>query len=546
MRNKNTLLAAAITATLSMMNQAAYATDMKNCITAASCNTATVNVPTTGLIYGSHLFDASSGGNVILPSSGLAGVAFDVEGTINFGFEFEVKLSNGAKFNDHPLLTFFSNTAAAAATVVEPNPNCANKSECSWTIDVTGEIQDVDLFYLVYNLTNASALKTPGETIKMTSDWTSIGTGDPARGLEVTLATSKDPLTVTLEPGTETTTRVSVSSNNTEFTSTSTTTTEFLNSNEAVIGYLSIKNDTSVAAADGKTVDTSTPPVSVSWDLGNTGFEAGFDADTSIETTLTIDSGQFASSLTASTGSVYIGLPGLVSGSIDVSTKIKATSVTSTTAIWELSNSNLQDITDMSDGVTTNGEGKPVIVIETDGTNPVNIEENPPNATLVIDYVDENSQKDVTYGPTELTDFRQDGTRCWVYNVPPPSTEGVADTFNLRITNDSSSVAGTILGTLYPMGGESTGLTNPVFTSVNLLGEGVELGAYQTVRITADDLTALGGDTPYVWWESGNRRGTLLITSTLPKLEILTLMRDTNADVLTNVSTGAHGSACQN
>jgi len=542
MRNKNILLAAAITATLSIMNQAVYATEMTNCdetcpdAPTIGGDIAALTIVTNDGVYGSHLFGSSSGSLVLPDNTDIALnrtiIKFKVEGTINFGFKFEVELSNGARFSDAPILEYKGD----ANLTGDGTSSCANQSDCSWTIVIPEdkEIADSEVFYLAYNLTNLSALETPGEVIKMTSNWTNISSGDPARNLEATLVTSQDPLTVTLEAGTENTTRISVSTNNTEFTTNSTDTTEYVSANEAVIGYLSIKNNSGVSAANG-----------LPWSLGDSNDAEGADDD-DIETTLTIDSGQFAASLTESSGSVYIGLPGLQSDTIDRGTKISATSVTSTTAIWQLSNTDLKNITDAVAGTGTfaGNAGTPVIVIETDGTNAVNIEENPPEATLVIDYVD--GQLDVTYGPTELTDFRQDGTRCWVYNVPPPSTEGVADTLNIRITNDSSSVAGTILGTLYPMGGESTGLTNPVFTSVNLLGEGVELGAYQTVRITADDLTALGGDTPYVWWESGNRRGTLLITSTLPKLEILTLMRDVNVNILTNVSVGAHGSACQN
>ncbi|EDN70279.1 secreted protein [Beggiatoa sp. PS] len=544
MRNKNTLLAAAITATLSMMNQAVYATDLKNCdstcnatATAVSAKTV-IEVSSEGITYGSHLFGSSSG-SLVLPDNTedadrRAAVIFEIEGTINFDYQFEVELSNGAKFNDAPILVFQNGSSVSAdgnpGDADVQNVSCANKNACSWTITVNSELQDKDVFYLAYNLVNVSALETPGETIKMTSNWTNISSGDPARNLEATLATSRDPLTVTLNAGTENTTRISVSTNNTEFTTNSTVTTEpeYVDANQAVFGYLTIKNNSDVSAADG-----------TEWSLGENN-KAGFNADDGIETTLTIDSGQFAASLTESSGSVYIGKR----NADDSITRIAAaTSVTSTTAIWELSDSDLKAIT--IDTLTeTDTTGRRVIIIETDGSNPVNVEENPPEATLVIDYV--IGQQDVTYGPTEMTAFRQDGTRCWVYNVPPPSTEGVADNLNLRITNDSSSVSGTILGTLYPMGGESTGLTNPVFTSVNLLGEGVELGPYQTEHLTADEISALGGDTPYVWWEAGNRRGSLLITSTLPKLEILVLMRDSTTKILTNLSTGAHGSACQN
>jgi hypothetical protein len=543
MRNKNTILAAAITATLTIMNQA-YALDATNfagtSFTSDGGDT-TGTISTTlaesekGIRYGSHLF-GSGNTPATLPSGEKAAVKYEVEGSIGFTFEFKATLSNGAKFSDAnsgPQLVYNHGNSNASDDPSISGGSCGGEKECIWTVtlDANEKLNDGFLFYVLYQLTNTDALQDPGEKINLSATLSSTLSGSIATDKSVTVAQSEDPLDVEIEPGEDFNLRISVSSNNTEFVTTATDSEELLSANDVVIGYLRIQNNTDVHGVDGTT----------NWDLGlSNNFEAGFDEGNNLNTALTITSGQFNASITGSSGSVYIGLPGESGGTISTnSNKIEATSVTSTTATWELSDTDLQAIT--ANSSTTQ---RPVIVIETDGTNAVNLEENPPEATLTIDYKD--YQQDITYGPTELADFRQDGTTCWVYNVPPPSSEGVADVMNLRITNDSASVSGEILGTLYPMNGDTTSLTNPIFSGINLLGEGVELGAYQTVRITADDIAALGGDTPYVWWEDGGRRGSLLISTTLPKLEILVLMRDGNTGIVSNLSTGASGFACQN
>jgi hypothetical protein len=542
MRNKNTILAVAITATLAVMNQA-YALEADNesntsitldVVSSDSTSQTVISVPEDGIVYGSHLFGSGNTPET-LPSGSNAAVKYTVEGSIGFAFDFQVTLSNGAKFDDNPILGFVDSSGNSNTPTFTGGDDCEGETECIWTVNMVDvpdpKLQDGSLFYVFYNLSNTDALQEPGEKIDLSATLNSTLNGSLATDLSVTVAQSEDPLEVEITPGEDISLRISVSSGSTEFVTTGTDSEELVSANEAVIGYLSIQNNSNVVGPDGST----------SWTLGNgEDFEAGFDEDTNIDTGLSITSGQFNASITGSSGSVYIALPGLEDDAVSSNDdKIEAVSVTSTTAFWELSDTDLGNLT----AAVTDGN-LPAIVIETDGTNTINIEENPPEATLVIDYV--KYQQDITYGPTELVDFRQDGTTCWVYNVPPPSTEGVADVMNLRITNDSASVSGEILGTLYPMNGDTTSLTNPIFSGINLLGEGVELGAYQTVRITADDIAALGGDTPYVWWEDGGRRGTLLISTTLPKLEILVLMRDGNTGIMSNLSTGASGFACQN
>jgi hypothetical protein len=315
---------------------------------------------------------------------------------------------------------------------------------------------------------------------------------------------------------------VSVASGNTEFSSRDPNSTEFYGPNEAVVGYFCLENIADVYDFTGKT-----------WALGNTNtssggsdaFDAGYDADNNVDTALSILGGQFAASVTDSKGAVILKLSDL-SG-----TDILAESVTTSDAIFQLSNDELMKIA----GACSTDGAKIPITVKTDGTTPINLDlENPPELCFKLDYAEANSEHDIDYpesGCVTLRKFRQDGTSCMVYQVPPSSA---IEELNLRITNDSN-IAGTVKGTLYALAGG-----DPVFTGVDLLGR--ELKAGETVRITNSNLENDLEGGPYSW----TGRGTMQITSTLPRLEIMTLLRNRlePGSPLINMSVGAHGTAC--
>jgi hypothetical protein len=561
---KNTILATAITATLSTLN-VAYAgtfanltnTDCYKVITgttvseaaaaATACDSGTISITnqvagfpvnyvpseaeTKPILYGTHIFGSASSGVILpsasntpttLPTTNPAIVKYTIEGSVGFDFEFKLTLSNGAKFSGEPKLYIDSattNQATNGNSAPDPKSGCNSTAFCTWAIDLNdASFKNDDVFYVSYYLTNAQVLGTAGETIKMTARLGDAFTVIDEQ--EIAVAASVDPLEVKLESAVIGQIRVSVASNNTEFNSKGTT-DELLNQYAAIIGYLTIENQPSVFANDGLT----------EWNLGSSTPNAVnvFKAATATggnNTNLTITEGQFAASVTPTETSIST-IGGVSLRKLDGTTIVGATTVTSTDASFDFTDAQLNTITLQSNG-------RVAIVVQADGKTAVNIGENNPVARFVLDYTETSGQQDIEYPTSEMRKFRQDGTSCWVYSVPP---KGASDILNLRITNDST-IAGIVNGTLYSMAGGE-----PVFSKINLLGTDVELQPGATVRVTqakiADDLE--GG--PYSW----TGRGTLQITSTLPELEILTLLRSIQpGSPLTNMSVGAHGSACQN
>jgi hypothetical protein len=549
MRKKNTILAVAITATLSAMNLASagtfknvtndtcYKTIIGDGVTQAATACATLPtltntsqgsglptsfVPTASadspVIYGTHLF-GSGGSALILPKTDKAIAKYTVEGEIGFDFEFKVSLSNGAQFNNDPTLTLDSAQGGITGLTVpkEGTGNCNGKTYCTWSIGLnSGKLLNSEAFYVAYQMKNAHALATIGETIDLTARLGSAFTVIDEQ--TVSVAASANPLDVKLAGATDGQIRVSVTSGNTEFNSKGVA-EDLLNQSSVIIGSLTIMNQPYVFGDTGLN----------EWALGDTTqgvFKAG-TATGGHNTKLTITNGQFAASVTppegeTSTGKVYLR----DSAGSEVAA---AQTVTATEATFELTDGQLALIT-----ASDSGNGKVDIVLQADGETAVNIEENPPEATFILDYQATTSLQDETYPVAELRKIRQDGTSCWVYNVPPATA---IDILNLRITNESS-ISGTVMGTLYNMSGG-----DPVFTNVNLFGAGGDIPPGATKRVTqaniANDLE--GG--PYSW----TGRGSLYMTSTLPELEIMVLLRATTPGApLTNLSTGASGAACQN
>jgi hypothetical protein len=562
---QNTILAVAITATLSTLNMA-HAGTLKH-VTVLSCYTAITTgtaspctiAPTSGsvatspvttalatikagltgyvptktnslaVVYGSHIFGSSSSG-IVLPSdkSALLNASattsmlakYKVEGSIGFNFDFKLSLSNGAKFKDDPSIYIVSTIYTGASSPTATTNSCS-AGACSWPIPFENDdkLVDGDVIYIAYHITNVQALGTPGETINLTATLGDAVTTVDTQVLPV--ATSQVPFTVKLYAATGGPVRASVASGNTEL-SAKTATNELLSQYSAILGYLEIKNDTTTFANDGVSI----------WKLGDTtGGVNVFKAATGTggkNTSLTITEGQFAASVTPETGATTTGDVTLRTLPDNGNTLIVAAkSVTSTTATFELTDANLAAITGATD------EGKVAIAFTADGKTAINIEENAPTATLVIDYHETTSAQDINYPEAELRKIRQDGSTCWLYNIPKPTAQ---DILNIRITNESS-VAGTLMATLYNQeGGEA------VFTNLNLFGAGGDIQPGATKRVTQDNIENLEGG-PHSW----TGRGIMFLSSTLPDLEMMALMRQkTPGAPLTNLSTGASGVACKN
>ena len=554
---KNTVLAAAITTALSI--NVVYAGNFANwptTCTATPCGAASgiafdddndttnaarnvvfasnvVKSTEKGINFGTHLFGSSA---VILPSgtSDYFAAKYTLVGEVDFPFEFKATLSNGAQFNGTTTLEFLSKTNNN--TTIQSGPtltsNCDSKSVCQWSISPSSAtLKDGDMFFVFYKIKNAQVLANAGEKITLSAQLGTTFTPALIDTREVSVAAGAAPLGVTFEAGTDTGIRISVAAQNTEFSSKTTGSSEFTSPQAVTMGYLKMahEGDTTnpIVASDGST----------RWSLGNTDttaggaavFGAGFDSTNKIDTSLTISGGQFAASVKGTTGKVYLDIDTAKCASITpTSTQIEADLVDETNATWELTNTELKDITSVSSPTVLGGcNSKIPIVIKTDGTTSVNTVENAPTGSLTLDYAETNSLHDLLFGPTELSKFKADGTVCWVYNVPKSTA---TDTLALRITNDSSS-AGTVNGTLYGQDGTK------IFPAdgsppLNLLGDGVELAPGETKAIFSTTLEGLEGG-PYTWVQ----RGALQITSTLSRLEVLTLLRSSTG-TLTNLSTG--------
>jgi hypothetical protein len=186
------------------------------------------------------------------------------------------------------------------------------------------------------------------------------------------------------------------------------------------------------------------------------------------------------------------------------------------------------------------------LYVKTDGNTAINIPpEDGPKVQFSLDYA--TSKKGLKY-PADtdpavmLTRYIQDGVSCWVFNVPFPDA---IDELNLRIINDSTLAPvgpDCVWGTLYGKDGKPIGKKTS-------LGCPTKEG---TLYLNSDKLKAL-------FTTTGGGRGSLFLTSTLAKMEVMALLRlksppcfgnvpggcsTPNTNPLTNLSTGAHGVAC--
>lgn len=559
MRKDNVLLAAAIAATLVVPMSAAYAglanygggcgstgictinfTDGAGAGTVTATATNSFSIISTidadqGIMYGTHLFGAS-GNNVVLPATtNYAAAEWTVEGTP--GGEIQVTAEvDGASFVEKEL--YLSYKVAPA----NPNPGLTIKGEinsnagdcnstrtkCTWLLSgATDTLHNDDKLYVVYKLNKAAdRLKEDNGQVKMTVKLGTATNEDIMGKEEIVIATGTDPLTVTLEETFNTNIKIATAEGSKGFISTATTTPlELFNSDEVIFGYLTVKQDNGAVADDGYTP----------WALGdaisaNTIFKAAHSATDGVNTMLTIkEGGQFAASLKGSKGSVNLRDD---QGNLIAEAK----SVTENEAIWELTDENLNAI------ATGN---RMSISVKVDGETMVNVpEEDFPKAQLTLSYAATNSMKDIKYPPGDdegvlLTKYRLDGTVCWVYNVAFPAA---TDEINIRITNDST-VEGCVKGSLFGTDGTEIGTG------------AVELGCVQggaTLYIGSAKIAEL-----FNLPSDKQGRGVMLVTSTLPRMEMLSMLRakspvcygaacspPNNYNPLTNISVGAHGVAC--
>ena len=378
----------------------------------------------------------------------------------------------------------------------------SGKSTATFLVEPSKGVDDLklasgDKLMLIYKLGNTKALASSGQKINMAVSLKTPLTNikvNPARTL--TGASSRLGIKeADIKPIISGSIKISVLTDSKEFVGDY---PQFIGSREAAIAYINIDND-----------DENTDNQKVKIADGITNFELGKTGALADKSSFKITEGQFAASI-KTPGKVFIE-----AGSVN----LQADEITETEATWKLQDTHLQSI-------ETAGDDQTSVHIKTDGKTAVNVPENNPMATLIIDF-DDTGMTDLTV-ETELQKIKKDGTICHIYNVP---NTGAGDALSIRITNDSA-MSGKLTITLYNMDG-----TQAIDAGTELFG-GEEIKPDETRRLSAADLEALAGA---AW--TGRARA--VISSTLPKLAILALLRQTVPGApLTNLSVGATGNSC--
>ena len=572
MRKNNTLLAAAIAATFVVSMNAAYAglanypvcSGSDTDIATSECNmqyTANATVGTVvpicdsaqGVMYGTHLFGDSSSG-VALPSSasnGYAAAVWYIKGTPKDRMQLTATIQ-GAEFDfggasktstvtsDYPKLVFDSSVTTSPFSQGTHTKSCTT-TECKWRFgNESTTLADGDKFYIIYKITNASTtLGTAGGQVTMAVKIGTINQEDIIGSEEtITVATSKEPLKINFQSTNNPYIKVSVAAENKGFITqiaSGSEDLELIAPDKAIFGYVYAEKAECVKLVDGYT----------DWNFNDVDDDA---------TTLTInEEGQFNASLTDSSGRVYLDT---------TAGEIAADSVTTTDAVWNLGGIQLQNIFDSLISSTTSSNCPNYtstttacvpIVIQADGTNQINIPaEEGPKAQLNLSYSTTTANKtDIKYPSDDAAEQRlakyiQDGISCWVFNVP---FGGAVDEFNMRVINDSSTTPVNLDGT-----------PNTDCVQGTLYGpDGTEIGK-ESLGCPPAGGTLYIGNTQlreiYSGYPSTTGRGTMFITSTLQKMEVLAMLRRKsppcfgdkvcagNNNPLTNLSTGTHGVAC--
>lgn len=461
-----------------------------------------IHVPKTdGVLYASELF-GSGAGTTQLPEGQKAAVVYTVDGEIRVNFDIIFTLSNGAAFVANPVLVLMSNTDTTGITIGTPS---LTGQSVTFRVEVTPSagqiIRDGAQFGLLYNFSGATALSTPGEEITMTAALqTKLNFIDQAvnPSREVTIASSSRAIDVQLSPELSGEAFISVSSDSKEFTGTSLPGGGgvYMNSSEVRIGYLALQVSDKVKQKDGTSA----------FALSDTGTSAA-------GSTLVIENCQCAASRELP-GKIYIQAGSGINGEVDEE---------GLSATWTFDNTALQNIIT----TTTNSDDNKgaAIIVKVDQSTQINIPEDPPLASAEISFT--TAGADIITDEAELRKTRRDGMNCTIFNVPPTNA---TDILSIRITNDSG-VAGTVRGTMYALDGTA------LFVAQDL-NNANPIAAGETIRISSQDLEAIAGT-----WTG---RATLEISSSLPRLEVLALLRErlNPAAPLTNLSLGAHGDSC--
>lgn len=535
MRN-NRLLGVAIAATLSLPLAVTHAatTGLQN-VGSSIANELTAGLSNkilTGGTITSTSFDTLSGQDVVdVPTSGIT-YAIDVLGGSTAATLPKTKkaavvytISTGSQINKQVEVTFTLSEGVFAQTPMLGISDSGNQIVDADIVYLTGgqgaksttfrvhtertnkQLENGDQLMLAYQFQDAPSLQAAGGKVEMTvAVVDSLDTNNPKGPLNpertVTIANSGQALTAALKSEDAGTIYLSTQKDSKEFTGSG---GAYIDTLTARIGFLTLKNEANFKQSDGEKdflVGDST---------------TGADGKLKTGTKLEITSGQFS----ASSGKVSLYYSSATPPIIKTADVVQTGN--SYTATFELGDTELANI-------RTNANGKDVeIRMGVDGSTVINTVENPPQATLTLDF-EEDYVTDVTTGPTSMRQIGQDGMTCTVYNIP---FKGNSDIPNIRITNESST-AGKLTAKMYDQNGNSIG--DPAGLALN---GGNPVGPGETIHVNS---TTLVDEVGFPNWTG---RAIMKVTATLPKIEVLLLIRNSAPGAPpTNISAGATGDAC--
>jgi len=444
---------------------------------------------------------------------------YTVEETLSSNFKATFALSNGAAFgkkinlSSGTTLDFVAHPSGTHSAVTPSSGGDSGDTEVTFLVQPTdnnGFNRSGDnTLVLRFLLTDLDALQSPGEEIKMTvslfdsSGNTQIDT--PSKTATVATSARGSDIQLNADPGPA---EIDVSTGSLNFIGNGTITSTMVS-----LGSIKLGSQSGPIVADG------------------TSWEFNVSDPKPQSATLTILNGNFGASLSTDdggtgNGAVFLNLVNK-DGTYDTDTDpsdIAADTVTADTAIWELDSEDL-------DVLTNNTDDTSYITILADGTTEINDFNDPPEATLLINY---GGSKQDTF-KKKLLHIKRNGTVCSLYNVPNPTA---IDAMNLRITNTSSK-EGVLRGTLRQMDG------TVLFKNALLLGteDAPETVApNETVRLTQDDIDAVNVAVGNASGWTG--RAVLTISSDVTSMEIFGLLRSKSGGPLINMSVGGTGNGC--
>ena len=554
---KNRILGAAIAAALSMQMGIAYAggSFLNETASGGTSPTDYIAVPEDGIRYASELFGSSVGVPALpsttgTPATPRAKVTYTVGTAEIKGADSSDKLvvkfefPGGEKFAEHPTLNFVNVGGTCTGPISTPNSTPTeggtNNSYVIFKVDTSTTtlcVEAGDELELLYRVAGVTADATVTMQASLQAD-SPLVNKDVTRTATVILP-SAPAIEIDLKPQLSGWVKIDVNNDEKKFVGDSTTLGAYQDEFKAEIGTILVKNLSVTAAATTAAQDDY--KVMESTGAAEFKFTGATTGDTVVSTSLNkleITGGQFNAS-TAS-GMVYIDIDNdnLYDSTTD---PVAVVDAATNTATFKLSDAHMNTLATANDFRA--------IRMQVNGTTPINIVEVPPHGTFTVDFKQGENVGD-TYGveghvkEADLLQIKRNGTVCWILNVHKGESTMPADYpgpnapdkpyknpfgSSIRISN-TTGVDGKLTALMYDKDGTQLAgglLLDPIKPGITEVFDAWRLR----------DIYGIGA------WSG---RAALVISSTLSKMEVMSLLRHEPGGPLTNVSIGAGGASCTN